>query len=968
MTASGRKIAISDHIEIEWLNGRSAAALCPNCGALGEARQILEIDYRPPVEHEDEHHFILQVCPACAARFVDDMKMMMYNSEQLVERGEDAFHVQLGAGLWPIAGQIARLDRPAGARVLEIGGAYGFGLDFCLRARGWTGTGYDPSPFAGVGMRELALPLRQEYFTSAHLGLGPWDVAIATELLEHISYPAAFLLLMRRALGETGVLMLSTPNAACVTPEQPVSNLLPLLSPGSHTVLQTVRSLELALHAAGFAHTHIIEDGLSLIAYASAAPIRLIEDEAARRAMYRRYLVERAALAALTSDLRLGFAGRGIFEAVNDGDWDAADAAWAALLPAVRARFGLELETMTALPAGAAEASLAELGRLMPLGLGMILFGRAMRRLEAGDGRGALEPVLRLAAEALEVLLRALAKHSLQDALSASMAGLLRTELLICAASAGRAEAVAGLVALADEETGWRGFVELVNAGAIGAAGALKETLPDMPGVGIPAGLRRNALLSLVNFHLAAGGEPLRALPCAEALQAGGEGVDEALLGVFTRLVNAGRYAEARGLAVRHGVNAMLDRQTGEVAADVVAGLATLELAEGDPALVSALLAEHDLPPARAEPLLLQAFIRLINAARYGAARNLADAHDVAGMLNRQDEAAAADAAIGLAVLELAEGDPALVPALLAGRRIPAARRVALVLGAFTGLVNAGRLEEADAFALSEPLLQQLDQLEGGAAEDAFWAALMLDLQRGRAAQAARKAAAREAKAAGDARLAAVYVDAFIRLVNAGDFAAARALEEDGALERRIACCPAAAQLDALASWLVLEAQPEFGTAANVPARLRALDRPDMDEARLTGLGFQAFSLLVNQAAFAPARALLPAVEPALIKLKPPFAALARDALFAAGILYLQDEDDWRRGAAIFARLRDGLVKQTPAGQTPDPLFWPALRGEVVTLHRLNRGAEAVTLLQSFLDAYPGAPEDLREQLKDVKA
>lgn len=656
MTASGRKISLSDHIEIEWLERRAAQALCPNCGTRGEVSQILDIDYRPPVEHDDEHRFILQICPACSVRFVDNMKMMEFHSEQQVERGEDAFHVQLGAGLWPITGQIARLDLPRGAKVLEIGGAYGFGLDFALRARGWDGVGYDPSPFAAVGMRELDLPLRREYFTAGHLALGPWDVAIATELLEHVSYPAAFLLLMRKALGDSGVLMLSTPNAECVAPDQPVSNLLPLLSPGSHTVLQTMRSLEIALHAAGFAHTHIVKDGLSLIAYASAAPFKLIEDDAARRAMYRRYLVERAGLAALTSDLRFGFAGRGIFEAVNDADWEGADAAWAALLPAAQTRFGLALEGITALPAGAAGASLAELNRMIPLGLGMIMFGRAMRLLQAGHSRVQLEPMLRLALEAIELLLRALAKHSLQDALSASLAGLLRVELLICAAAAGRAEAVAGLLALGDAETSWRGFVELVNAGAVAEAAALKEVLPDLPDPKTPAGLRRNVLLNLVNFYLAPGGDALRILPVAAALRAIGETTDDALLGMHTRLVNAGRYDEAR---------------------------------------------------------------------------------------------------------------------------------------------------------------QSLAQ-----------------------------------------------------------------------------------------------------------------------------------------------------VEPILLRLRPPYAAAAADALFSAGILCLQHKDDWRRGAASFARLRDGLVKQTPKGETPHALFWPAMRGEVIALHQLNRGAEATALLKAFLDAYPGAPDDLREQLE----
>jgi 2-polyprenyl-3-methyl-5-hydroxy-6-metoxy-1,4-benzoquinol methylase len=669
MMAPGRKIAVTEHIEVEWLQHGKVPALCPNCGAQGEAEQILDIDYRPPVEHDDEHRFIMQICPNCSVRFVDNMKMMEFHSEQQVERGEDALHVQIGAGLWPIAGQIARLDRPRGARVLEIGGAYGFGLDFALRARGWTGEGYDPSPFAAVGMRELDLPLRQEYFTVRHLERGPWDVAIATELLEHVSYPAAFLLLMRRALGETGVLLLSTPNAERITPDLPASSLLPLLSPGSHTVLQTPRSLELALRAAGFAHSRIIADGLSLIAYASAAPFTLNDDEAARRAMYRTYLVERAGLAALTSDLRLGFAGRGIFEAVNDADWDAADAAWAALLPAVRERFGLDLETMAALPAGAETASLAKLGRLMPLGLGMILFARAMRLLVAGRSRQQVEPHLHLAAGAIAALLRALAAHSLQDALSADIARLLHVELLICAAADGRAAAVEGLAALGDETTSWRGFVELVNRGDIALATALKAHLPDQPSPAIPAGLRRDALLCLGNFRIAR----TNALITQANIQLGPEG-------------------------------------------DVLAALAIAE--------------------------------------------------------------------------------------------------TLLAMGA------------------------EIDEL---------------------------------------------CIIIFARLVNAGHYEQARRL--------------------------------------------------------------------------------LPAVEPLLRALQPPFAPAPRDALFSAGILFMQRQEDLRRAATSFARLRDGLVRTMEPGAAPEPLFWPALRGEVIVLHQLARAEDATALLRGFIGAYPGAPDDLREQL-----
>jgi SAM-dependent methyltransferase len=314
---TGTKQRIATHIEIEWLDRLSTVVTCPNCGAAAPMRQLLDIDYRPPGA---EHRFTLQVCPVCTVRFVDNPETMDYATEELIEIGWHSYQVQLGAGVWPISAPLTRINKPAGARVLEIGGAYGFGLDFCIRARGWRGEGYDPSPLAGFGARELGLTIHREYFGKAQIADGPWDVVISTEVIEHLAHPPEFLRLMREALAADGMLVMTTPDAEWITPELSAGGLMPLLSPGAHAVLQTAQSLEVALKAAGFSHVTVLRESTSLIAYASAAPFALSEDEAAARAMYRRYLVERAGLTEPASDLRLGFAGRGLFEAANDGD------------------------------------------------------------------------------------------------------------------------------------------------------------------------------------------------------------------------------------------------------------------------------------------------------------------------------------------------------------------------------------------------------------------------------------------------------------------------------------------------------------------------------------------------------------------------------------------------------------------------------------------------------------------------
>jgi len=1255
--ASAGKIRVAEHIDVEWLPGQAAQAVCPNCGYAGEVAQVLATHYTPPGQ---AHRFVQQLCPRCSVRFVDNMHTMDYAGGDLIELGWHIYQSQIGAGIWPIAAPLTRVSKPAGSRVLEIGGAYGFGLDFCTQIHGWRGEGFDPSPLAAYGARDLGLNIRQDYFTEANLADGPWDVIVSTEVIEHLPDPPAFLRLMRQALADGGILVLTTPDAEWITPALGTRDLVSLLAPDAHLILQTAQSLEHALRAAGFAHVAVRRESMTLIAYASPSPFTLNEDFATGHAAYRHYLAGRAMLAVPGSDTQLGFSGRALFEAVNAADWDMAETAWAALRAGAAERFGYDLDTLDALPADCMTADLAALAQKIPLGLGVILFSRAMQRLGQGEGRAALQPLLQLALEATTALQSALAKRSLGDRLAGNIADIVLQELLLCAAEAAEPESVAGLLGRGDVLAGWRGFVALVNAGAFALAAELKDgLLPDLPDEDVPAGLRHDALLSLANFYLAPGADAARAFPVAEAL---GEQGAEILLGGFTRLVNASRYEEAlaaartyniavlaRGagtaaqdarlaqivldfavgdpaevparlqgldieparrdvllleafvrlvnasrydealefiathdvsaLAARvggemakntglarmvldlavgdpaeiparlagleieperrdvllleafirlvnasrydealafiatHDVSALAARLGGEVAnntglarmvldlavgdpAEIPARLAGLEieparcdallleafirlvnasrydealefiathdvsalaarvggevanntglarmvldLAAGDPAEIPARLQGLDIAPARRDVLLLEAFVRLVNASRYNEALAFIATHDVSALaarlggevanntglarmvldlavgdpaeiparlqgleieperrdvllleafvrlvnasryteaqdfaathrvpelLRRVGEKTGADAAIARAVLELELGDAALVPEHLAGLAVPPERADALILGAFTALVNNARYNEAEALAAAQPCFARLPDMPGEAAADARFAAMMLDLQRGRVVASVEKMAALEQAGADAATLGALYVDAFIRLMNDGDFTQARQLAQGEGVEQRLQHCTAPARQDALVALLLLELQPG-GTATRVSGRLDALNQTQLDEARLQELALNAFATLVNQDQPAPARQILGLVEPELIRLRPPYAPAGRDALFALGILHLQEEGDLRRSVTSFVRLRDGLVKLTPPGQEPDQLFWPALRGEVVALHRLSRAEEATELLETFLATYPGAPDDLRQQIE----
>lgn len=658
MSAPNGKIRLTSHCELEWLQNKHAEATCPNCGQSGLSAQLLKVDY--DLFGVTGHYNLLR-CPNCSARFTDTMSTMDYAGDELVEIGWPAYYAQIGAGIWPISDPLTRITKPVGAKALEIGGAYGFGLDFCVHAKGWQGVGYDPSPLAGIGARELKLDIRQGYFTEETLGDGPWDVIISTEVIEHLGEPPAFLKLMRQAISDDGILLLTTPNADWITPSLSNGELYALLAPGAHVVLQTAQSLKMALEAAGFTHVVVRAEAACLIAYASPSPFTLEEDFAPRRVVYRRYLRERAVAAAPGGDPQIGFAGRGLFDGVNDQDQDGAETAWSTLNAACEARFGYRLEGLAALPPGAENDSLEGLARKMPLGLGMILFSRSMQRLAAGENRQAVRPMLELARSAIAALQAALDHRSLgRDRLSISIDAVAHTELLLCDAEAGRPEAVDALLVLDDKVAGWRGFVALVNAGAYAAAARLREGMrQDQPDDTIPAGLRRDVSIT----------------------------------------------------------------------------------------------------------------------------------------------------------------------------------------------------------ALS------------------------------------------------------------------------------------------------------LEVSPA-GVLAQVPARLAAALHSGLEEEQAKNFIFSAFVVLVNGEAFEEAWALLKHVEPLLLVLISPRTPAERNVLFASGVLFLQEKKTWPRSAASFTRLRDALAKLTPSGETPDPLFWPALRGEVMALHKLNRTDEARVLLEAYLPAYPEPPEDLQALLE----
>jgi 2-polyprenyl-3-methyl-5-hydroxy-6-metoxy-1,4-benzoquinol methylase len=113
------------------------------------------------------------------------------------------------------AGRLALAERElprrvAGARLLEVGCAYGLFLD-AARKRGFDVTGVELSTSAAAHARDtLGLEVHTAQLADAPLN-GIFDVICAWDTLEHVPDPVAFWAAVRPLLADDGVVLFSTP-------------------------------------------------------------------------------------------------------------------------------------------------------------------------------------------------------------------------------------------------------------------------------------------------------------------------------------------------------------------------------------------------------------------------------------------------------------------------------------------------------------------------------------------------------------------------------------------------------------------------------------------------------------------------------------------------------------------------------------------------------------------------------------
>ncbi|MES9815988.1 MAG: class I SAM-dependent methyltransferase [Candidatus Thiodiazotropha sp.] len=209
-------------------------------------------------------------------------------------------YLELVSGLdWKLP-LLERLPFSRFKSVLEIGCNVGATLDYCRTAWGVDVLGLEPSAYGVKGGELLNLPIVNAYTHDAEaLRNRKFSFIYATEVLEHVSDPLAFLKELRTYLEPDGILLITTPCSSALHKDTLPGELYAVLSPGSHYFLLSQKQLKRLAKQAGFKHADVKLLYQTNIAYLSDRSIEFDADPVvdSRLAHYHaRKIAERANL------------------------------------------------------------------------------------------------------------------------------------------------------------------------------------------------------------------------------------------------------------------------------------------------------------------------------------------------------------------------------------------------------------------------------------------------------------------------------------------------------------------------------------------------------------------------------------------------------------------------------------------------------------------------------------------------
>ena len=183
--------------QLTWLD-RSATLACRVCDHDGDAACVAHVAVpgRPA--------FDVVRCPACGSVDLLDEPMDSSTDDLSVDT-----YAEAGAGIGTIAAGLAQVDPTTVRRFLDVGCNYGFALDIGRFLHGWEVVGVEPSYAGKRGATELDLDIKPVYLDDSVDVGPPFDLILASEVLEHVPDPLGFLQMLGRRINPGGTLVLT---------------------------------------------------------------------------------------------------------------------------------------------------------------------------------------------------------------------------------------------------------------------------------------------------------------------------------------------------------------------------------------------------------------------------------------------------------------------------------------------------------------------------------------------------------------------------------------------------------------------------------------------------------------------------------------------------------------------------------------------------------------------------------------
>ena len=394
-----------------WEGGEPIETVCPICGTDGP-KPFRVRSFR--ASHAADGGMAacglldFHACPDCHCVFPHPFAQPGYEDD-FGFADYARLYAQLWAGIeFMIRPLIAvRRLRPVRSFV-DAGCGFGYTIDFARRMFGARALGLDPSAYAQNGAHALGVEILPAYLGNEPLpgGMRP-DLLYCSEVIEHVEDPAGFVRMLRGHLQPGGVLVLTTPDAQCVTAHHATPVVVLALFPGFHRQIFSDQALAATLRGAGFAHVRIIPFEHRLVAFASDDGIVL---DASLEPDYGAYAAYLETLAAnrdpASADVRQGALYKLLSHYVSVGDWPRAEAMLASAEEVLNNDYSLSFAEPREVPARLVPLTrLLDLPAVLPYWAPFGLYFAGMLLL---NGRGDAVGARRLFAAAHEAIAEAI--------------------------------------------------------------------------------------------------------------------------------------------------------------------------------------------------------------------------------------------------------------------------------------------------------------------------------------------------------------------------------------------------------------------------------------------------------------------------------------------------------------------------------------------------------------------------------